>query len=217
MALQMEKFIRQTNKKYGTISECYWDNEIDAALIPDQFLDEERIQEVLDACTQEAWDHVYPNRHKYSDRIRKLIEPRDFQFDTRKLKLKVVDLTDEIADQIEEEKTLKKRAEFDRDIWPEMMKDLPERHRDELDDEADDLWDQLVAAKQRMTDFLAKRSTRYVPPHLRGKDFDQQEIEDEIAECQKAFDDVEKRIAEADNKYWEEKANEHFQIWLCSL
>jgi hypothetical protein len=217
MALQMEKFIQQTIKKYGTITEYYHDNEIDAVLIPDQFLDEERIEEVLYACSPEAWDHVYANRRKYSVRIQKLVEPRDFQFDIQKLKRKVVDLTDEIVDEIEQKKELEMRAKFDRDIWPEMKKNVAERHQDELDDEADDLWDDLMAAKQKMTVFLSRKSGRYVPPHLRGIDHEHQEIEDEIAKCQKAFDEAEKRISEADDKYWEEKANEQFEIWMFQL
>lgn len=215
----MAKYINETRKKYGTILECYWDDEIDSVLIPDNFLDEERIQEVLNACTVEAWEHVYANRHNYSQRIRQYIEPKDFRVDTSKYtKMVVREMTEEDMVRLEKEKSAAKRIQFMEDVWPEMKKDVPERPHQDIDDEADELWEDLVAAKQRMTEFLGKKTKKYVPPSARKTvDPDQQDIEDDIAACQKAFDDCEKRIDEADEKYWQEKANVYFEAWMCEV
>lgn len=211
---QMAKHIKETRKKYGTILECYWDDEIDSVLTQDTFLDDERIQEVLDACTEEAWAYVYANRHKYPARIRKCIEPNDYRVPAGKIKMVVREMTENDMARIEHERSAAKRVDFDQNVWPDMKKNLPDRPHDELDDEADELWDNLMYAKQRMTDFFGK-TKKYIPPSARGTvDSEQREIEEEIDLAQKEFDECEKRISEADEKYWVDKANECFQEWL---
>jgi len=219
MALKMYQFIKDTMAKYGTIQECYWDNEIDAVLGADEFLDEERIQEVLNACTQEAWDYVYANRSKYSTRIRQLIEPADYWPDKSRFKMTVREMTDSDMENIGKQREADRRKEFEETIWGDVKDTIPERPMDELDDELDDAWEDLTAAKKRMTDFLSKKSGKYVPPSARKSTVDplQLEIEEEIADCQKKFDEIEKRIFEADEKYLEVKKNECFQEWMCQL
>lgn len=214
---QMAKHIKDTRKKYGTILECYWDDEIDSVLIPDIFLDEERIQEVLDACTEEAWAYVYANRHKYSERIRKYIEPKDYSIPDKTIRMKVREMTENDMARLEKEKVADRRAQFEREVWPKIKEDLPDRPYSLVDSEAEDLWEQLMEAKQRMTDFLGK-TKKYIPPSARGTvNLDQKEIEDEIKLCQEEFDDCEKRISQADEKYYSDKLNEHFQAWLCEV
>lgn len=211
---QMAKHIKDTRKKYGTILECYWDDEIDSVLVQDTFLDDERIQEVLDACTEEAWAYVYANRHKYSERIRKCIEPNDYRVPPKKIKMAVREMTDSDMVRIEQDRNASKRAQFERDVWPKMKEDILDRPYSLVDSEAEDLWEYLMSVKQRMTDFLGK-SKKYVPPSARGTvNLEQKEIEDEIALAQKEFDDCEKRISEADDKYLSDKLNECFQEWL---
>lgn len=218
MALTMNKFINQVNKKYGTIQECYWDNEIDSVLIPDEFLDEEGIQQVLDGCTEEAWAYVYANRSKYSTRVRKLIEPKDYYPDTSKFKLRVGDLTDEMAMRLEAEKMSAKKREFEENVFPSLEDTISDRPHDDVDEEADIAWEKLTKAKKRMTDFMSKKKQKYTPPNARTVvDPEQQEIEDDIEAHEKAFDECEKRISEEDKKYYEEKKNELFQNWLRQM
>lgn len=218
MALTMSKFINQLNKKYGTIQECYWDNEIDSVLIPDEFLDEERIQEVLDACTEEAWAYVYANRAKYSTRIRKMIEPADYFPNTSKFKLRVSDLTDEMVLRLEAEKIAAKKREFEENVFPSLEDTISDRPHNDVDEEADVAWEKLTKAKKRMTEFMAKKKHKYVPPSARQSvDPEQQEIEDDISACEKEFDECEKRISEEDKKYYDEKKNELFQNWLRQM
>lgn len=211
MAVQMAKFINMRNAKYGTIQECYWDDEIDSVLIPDEFQDEESIHEALNACTQEAWDHVYANRAKYSTRIRSIIEPKDYY---PKTKMVVREMTDDDMIQIEVDRLAGKKAEFE-GIWNIVKTDIPDRSFERVDDDADMAWDALTKAKHRMTVFMTKKNGRYIPPSSRKVvDPEQQEIEDDIAECEKKFAECEKRISDADNEYWDEKKNECFQEWL---
>jgi hypothetical protein len=216
MAVQMAKFINFRNAKYGTIQECYWDDEIDSVLIPDEFLDEERIQEVLNACTAEAWAHVYANRDKYSPRIRDMIEPKNVWSGKRKMVVR--EMTDDDMVRLEREARSAKKAVFDTEAWPSIKADIPERPQEEVDDDADYAWEALTKAKQRMTDFIAKKKNRYVPPSVRKTvDPEQQEIEDDIEQCEKEFEEAEKRILEADELYWSQKQNECFQEWLCEM
>lgn len=217
MALTMDKFINMRMKKYGTIEECYRDDEIDAVLIPDEFLDEESIQEALDACTIEAWDYVRANRHQYSMRIRKLIEPNDFRPSLKKTKMKIREMSDKDIETQERLYREKKMKEFE-PKWEEIQKNLPDRSEDELDDQLDEAWDALNAARNRMTEYLEKRKKKYIPSYARKEmDEEQEEIEEEINECEAAYDEIEKRISEADKKYFEEKKNEYFEKWLLQV
>lgn len=216
MAVTMAKFINSTMTKYGTIQECYFDNEIDSVLIPDEFLDEERIQEVLNATTDLAWAHVNANKKKYSPRIRMMIDRKDFR-PSSKIKMIVREMTDKDIENIRKERMASKMKEFD-DKWEEIRKTLPARPMDDLDDAYDDAWQSLSAARDRMTAYLSKKNGRYVPPSAR-KNVDPEEvaIEKDINECKKEFEETEKRISEAEDKYWEVKKNECFQDWLCQV
>jgi hypothetical protein len=48
-------------------------------------------------------------------------------------------------------------------------------------------------------------------------DDEQKQIEDEILECKKQFESIEKRIDAADTAYIEKKKNERFEKWLLEV
>ena len=206
----METFTNKRFATHGTLSECYRDNEIDAVLsVP---MDNETALGILDACTQEAWEHVCANKDKYPNNIRLLIEPY-----RPKTKKRVVDLTDELQERLEKERKMAKMKEFDL-MWEMTRKSVPERSADELDDELDDAWSHLCQAKSTMTEYLERKNKRYVPPSARrASDPELTEIEREISECQDIFNAIEKRIHERDEKYMAQKKNELFEKWLREL
>ena len=199
--------------KNGTLQECYTKDDIDYVLcVTDEFMDDERIQEVLYACDQGAWDHVYENRFKYSPNIRGLIEPRDYLHSAIRMKLR--DLTDLEVARIEREMRDSKMKEFE-PVWVEIQKTLTDRPVDEMDDNLDDIWTSLEDSRKRLDNYIAKKNGKYVPPGARRDvDDDQKDIEDEISDIQKEFDNLQKRISEEDEKYMKQKKNEHFEEWL---
>lgn len=207
---RMEKFINDRFAKYGTISECYRDDEIDAVLAVQ--MDDETAQGILDGCTQEAWDHVCANKEKYPSNIRLLIEP--FR---PKTKMRVLELTDQLEEQLKREAKATRMKEFEVQ-WNMIKKSIPDRPMDDLDDELDDAWSHLSVAKSRMTEYLERKNKKYVPPSARrAVDPELAEIETEISECQGIFNAIEKRIHEADEKYMAQKKNELFEKWLREL
>lgn len=211
---RMETTIKTLYKTYGTILESYTKDEIDAMFIANDFSDDQSIFEAIHLANDSAWEYVYNNRTKYPTRIRSCIEPDDYKCRT---KLRVVDLTDKVIASIEREKELAKRKEFDV-YWETIKETIPERPRDELDDELDEAWDNLMEAKKMMTDYLAKKKLKYIPPSARKNvDSDEEEIEIEIQERQDEFDEIEKRIDEADKNYLAKRKDERFQVWLCQV
>jgi hypothetical protein len=63
--------------------------ELDFLLLRDWFVDEESIYDLLDWSSDEAFNYVYDNRSRYSERVRMVIEPNDWKGDYKpKLKLK---------------------------------------------------------------------------------------------------------------------------------
>lgn len=215
MALTMDVAINKMYKVYGTILETYTKDETNSLLLADRFLHDEDIQHLLDYADQEAWDYVYANRNKYSHRIRRLIEPRDFYPSNFKMKLR--DMTDKDMEDIKNQRDAQKIAEMEK-RWESIKDNISERPVDELDDELDDAWEALSAAKDRMTEYLARKKKTYVPPSARRVvDEEQQEIEEEIAECQKEFNAIEKRIEKADSEYLSKKKDEYFQKWMCEM
>lgn len=215
MAVNMKMITHETLGRFGTLLDSYWDDEIDEILIPDDFPNEESIQYVLDRCTHEAWDHVYANRKKYSNRIRYMIEPRDFWAASGLMKMKVRELTETEIERRDAEERALKIKEFEEKVWNTMKSHIPDRPVDDLDDEIDEAWEKLSAAKDRMTKFLSKKKTgSYVPPSARTIDPERKKIEDAIADCQSTFNDITKRIAEADARYMEQQKTEEFNRWM---
>lgn len=216
MALAMNKFVKETMAKYGTIQECFWDDEIDSVLIPDRFLDEERIWEVLCCCTEEAWEHVYKNRTKYSMRIRQMIEPADFR---PEVKMVVREMTDKDMEAIAKQRDAELKREFEETVWPKMRDEIGEHEATQIDRDLDEADYNLHMAKRRMTEYLAKKSKKYVPPSARKGVVDSAllDIEKHIAECEDRRAELEKRIDELEKKLDEEKKDECFQEWLCKL
>jgi hypothetical protein len=191
-------------------------DDVDALLLANNFLEDEDIWELIESTDQQTWDYVHENWQKYPHRVQTILNPTYFMPDRSKLKMRVVELTDESMAHIEAKLRASKMKEFD--IYWKTIKDGIERPVDSLDDELDDAWQVLSVAKDRMTQYLAKKKSRYVPPSARKTiDDEQKAIEDEILECKKQFESIEKRIDAADTAYIEKKKNERFEKWLLEV
>ncbi len=191
-------------------------DDVDALLLANNFLEDEEIWDLIQNADQQTWDYVHENWQKYPHRVQTILNPTYFMPDRSKLKMRVVELTDESMALMEAKLRASKMKEFN--VYWETIQGEFERPVDSLDDELDDAWQALSAAKDRMTEYLAKKKTRYVPPSARKTgDDEQKEIEDEISECKKQFEDVEKRIDAADAEYLEKKKNERFEKWLLEV
>lgn len=204
-------------KKMTTVKNPFQRDNVDALLLANAFLEDEEIWDLLYDADQEAWDYVHANIEKYPHRVRVILNPNYWVPDKKKLKMKVVELTDESEARMNVKTRVAKMREFE-PVWESMKETISERPIDEMDDELDDAWQALSAARDRMTEYLSKKKSKYVPPSARKTvDDEQQEIEDEIAECKKEFDNIEKRIEEADKEYLEKKKNEAFEEWLLKV
>lgn len=202
---------------YNTMLKSFKNHNTDAILMANEFLDDEGIYELLQNADDDTWNYIYENREKYDHTIRVMIEPYDYLPMPDKVKMRLLEMTDEDMDRLERERLVEKKKEFD-SYWETIKHTIPERPCDQLDDELDDAWDKLSKAKLRMTVYLDKKKTKYVPPSARKMvDPEQQEIEDDIDAYKKLFDDIEKRISEADDKYVADRKNECFEEWLFKL
>lgn len=212
----MERTIGKMLSTYGTIFECYPLQEAHELLVANNFLDEETIRHVIEHCDQEAWDYIRTNRYKYAPRVRDMIHEFDPPLFS-KTKLRVVELTDKKLEEYEKQERMQKEKDFE-PIWDSMKETIAQRPMDELDDMLDVAWETLQKARERMTTYLSSKKKRYIPPSMRNQvDTEQQEIEHEIDRCQMEFDNLEKRILNADEKYTTERKNEEFQKWLCQV
>lgn len=212
----MEHKIQTMLSGFEPVLASYNTEQADTLLSQNNFVSDEDIWDVIFAADEPAWEFVYDHRTKYAKNIREMIEPRDARHDLSKLKLKMVvkDFTDADMLSMAASRKAAKRQEFEAE-WSELKKTIPSRPENELDGELDDAWMDLMEAKKRMTEYVTKKKGRYVPPSSRGTmDPEQARIEKDIDARQKVFDDLEKRILEADEKYYEEKKNEYFEAWL---
>lgn len=217
MAINMENKIQKMINE--SVIASYNMDEAHDLLARNNFMSDEDIWDVIFAADEPAWEFIYDNRTNYAKNIREMIEPRDARMDLSKMNIKMVvrDLTDADMLSIAASRKAMKRQEFETE-WDELKKAIPCRPEDELDGELDDAWMDLMESKKRMTEYVTKKKGKYVAPSSRNAmDPEQAKIEKEIDTRQKVFDDLEKRILEADKKYYEEKKNEHFEAWLCDV
>ena len=201
--------IQMTNpkKSWGTI---------DQLLLANTFLEDEDIWHTLDDADRDSWNYICANINKYPHRVQTIFNPSYFMPDKSKFKMKVVELTDETEAAMRVKLKAAKAKEFDA-VWAAISENI-ERPVDILDEELDDAWNALSAARDRMTIYLEKKKSRYVPPSARRTvDEEQKEIEDDIAECKAAFDEIENRIAAADKVYLAKKKDERFEEWLLQM
>lgn len=198
----------------ASIRESFNKEQAHALLTANNFLCDEDLWDVIEYADNEAYDFIYNNRNSYCSMIQYLLEPKDFI----PSKLRVLELTDADMVKIENDRKAAAIKEFDV-LWDSTLKkDLPGRPRDDLDDDLDDAWDDLTQARNRMTAYLNKKNTKYVPPSARTKsDPAQEKIEKDIEDCKTAFNNIEKRISEADDKYIADKKDEFFRNWLYSV
>ena len=209
-----------SNVLSDSIYEWYDRKTMDALLTRDWFIDEEGIQEVLECADQDAWDWIYANRSKYSTRIRMLIEPDDYRVPVDKLKIRVVELTDSMMEQIESERKKKIEQAFEKD-WIERSKSIQDRGFGDVDSDLDDAWDNFCRAKDVLTKYLEKpTSKKYVPPTSRGKETvepKQLELEDSVRKMENEYDAAQKVVDETDTLYWDTKKHEYRKTWMPTL
>jgi hypothetical protein len=190
--------------------------DVDSLLLANTFLEDEEVWNLVSNADQDTYDYVHNNLHTYPHRIQTILNRTYFMPERKLLKMKVVELTDASENLMIARARESKKHEFE--VYWNTIKDNYERPTDSLDDELDDAWQALSAARDRMTEYLAKKKSKYVPPSARKTvDLDQKEIEDDIAECKKEFENIEKRIQDADNEYLEKKKNERFEAWLLEV
>lgn len=213
----MATTIKAMYSKYGTILETYTKDEVHDLLMKNDFTDDESIWYVLQYADQEAWDYVYENRKMYAHRIRTLIEPYDFLPDRNKIKMRHREMTDEDLANAGKEYRATKMKEFEIH-WNTIKGSIPDRPHSELDDEFDDAWNILSAARDKITAYTEKRRGAYVAPTARSViPQELQELESDFNQCKKNYDKIEKLINRADEEYIAKKKDEHFEDWLREL
>lgn len=206
-----------TMAKSNQVSESFGKNELHDLLIANSFLDDESIWYVLTYADEEAWDHVYANRKSYAHRIQTLIEPYDFLPDRSKIKMRHVDLTDEMMVDLEKERRMEKMRQFE-PYWETIKNTIPDRPVGDLDNDLDDAWQTLSAARDALTAYNESRRGAYVAPSARSRvNLDREKLETEYNNRKKEFDNIQKLIDLADEEYLAKKKNERFEEWLRQL
>ena len=194
---------------------------MDTLLSRDEFVEDDMIDEVLDCAGDEAWEWVYANREKYSQRVRMRIEPEDFRPAVEKLKVKVVELTDKEWDRIKEARRKVVEESFEKD-WLEYSATLQDRFMGAVDSQLDDAWDKLSAAKNAYMNYPEHGAVKkkYVAPGSKSKptvDANQEVLKKEVEEAENEYDLAQKAVDLADELYWEDKRTEYRKTWMPSV
>ena len=204
-------------KKMTTVKTPFQRDDIHGLLLANAFLEDEEVWDLVQSADQESWNYIRDNIDKYPYRVQVVLNPNYWVPDRKHLKMKVVELTDESEARMNAKMRVVKMREFDK-VWETLKESVPERPIDELDDELDEAWQALSAARDRMSEYLAKKKSKYIAPSARKNgDADQTQFETTIAECKQEFHSIEKRIESADKEYLQKKKNEFFEDWLLKV
>jgi len=205
--------------KHDSIWERFDRKTADELLTRDWFIDDQHIYDIIDCADEEAWDFIYTNRHKYSMRIRQIIEPNDYRIPTEKLRIKVRDLSDKDWEAVIRERKRQLESQFE-NHWSEYSECLSERPLGEPDSLLDDALERLSKAKDKLTKYIASRPKTYMAPSMRGKqilDPKQKLIENEIRSMENEFEKAQKAVEASNSEYWETKKNEYRKTWMPKL
>ena len=211
MAININRRTESLHNVYNVIT-------ADALLSRDWFDETSDILEVLDSTDKDAFEYVYCNRDKYSTRIRKLIEPKDFRVPLSKFNIGVVDLSDSRFEQLRIEKSKKRELLFEED-WNEHSKSIQDRSFGDVDSVLDDAWDKFNRSKDMLTKYIEKPNVKkYVAPSSRVTiDPKQKELEDNVRMLENEYDLAQKAVDETDTIYWNNKKNEYRTTWMPKL
>jgi hypothetical protein len=178
-------------------------------LLRDWFANEQEVIDLLDETPDDEMDIIYENRNLYSDRIRYIIEPNDFTKQPTK-KMKIGYLSDSDMKIVHLQRLQNAKDEFER-MWNLHNENIGERPYGTVDEEFDDAWDSLEFAKTKLTNYLSKNKTGYVPPSMRGaKKVDpvMKKLEDDIQTAENEFNARKARVEFEDKVWLESKKNE---------
>jgi len=203
------------------MNEYYDQATTDTLLSRDEFVEDDMIDEVLDCAGDEAWEWIYANRAKYSQRVRMRIEPEDFRPPVEKLKVKVVELTDKEWVRIKEARRKLVEESFEKD-WLEYSSTLPDRFMGAVDSDLDDAWEKFSAVKDAYMNYSENGSAKkkYVAPGSKSKpvvDANQEALKNKVEEAENEYDLAQKAVELADELYWEYKRTEYRKTWMPSV
>lgn len=144
--------------------------DVDALLMRDWFVSEEDLDELLWTIRQDVYDMVFEHRKKYSRWIREYIElynPERFSY-LEKLKLKVIDVTEEMEREWKENEFVREMEEYDAFI-------PPPRPRGDVDDRYDEMKARIETIRTSIAGFQRR-------PTLYYRQLEQARLELQIAE-----------------------------------
>lgn len=183
-------------------------NETETVLRMGYFLSDEDLIEYVEEMYDDVFEKVMENVNSYPDHIRDvLIRKYDPpKFPTGNLKL--VDLTDDDMERMEELNKKKLDESFETE-WQKYKKEKGmDRPEGELEDKYTDLYESLQLSKKELEDELKKPSSKkYVPPSMRST---VPTISPEVANINKKIQDIENEISkvkkeiEQEEKIWED-------------
>jgi len=124
------------------------------------------------------------------------------------------EMTDEDMVNTAKEYRAQKMKQFE-PVWETIKDSISSRPISALDDQFDEAWDALSAARDAITVYMEKKRGAYVAPSARNTvPEEQRELEKEYNDCKREFDRLEKLIEKADEEYLENKKNERFELWM---
>lgn len=187
----------------------------DFILQRDWFVDEESLIDFICQAEPEVFDHIFQNMYMYPERVMyTILNMKPFRLDTSKMKLKVVDLTDQDMYDIEEKQMEEARQEFDA-AWVEYKnKHGLQRGVSREEEDLDVLHMMLRKEKETLTNYTNKMKKAYVPPSRRGTsvatvDPMQEQLTKKVTTIENEIKALEKKIQELNNN-WEETSKNEF-------
>ena len=204
----MERLALRVIKGKESIIDEYYDADlVDHLLMRNWFLSVDDIIEVLDKADEDAWKYVYTNRTKYATRIRELIEPQDYQPPLKKMKMRVIDLTDKMVRDMDAKET-KERQDHENVAWDQYVLDNRlERPLMSCDNDAEDLFAKLRNKEAELEKYLKNRKIKYVAPSLRSS----QPMDPKEKEYRDAIETIKTELKAAEDYILKEDA-----VWIAN-
>jgi hypothetical protein len=197
-----------------------------STLVPDTWYmdgkwihDDNTIRLYLDYMTQEEYDYVRLNKHKYHQPVQSIIAEYDTTIKFGSFtKLKLREINEQEFNNIKLEKKLKIEKEITAKWLVYKEEQKLERPMAKVDEDCDDAYSAVLKARNLLQSELDKVPVTYVAPSKRNAaPLPEKKVivnaRKELADCELRFEKLKNDIAEAD-KEWEKENRDAFAAKL---
>lgn len=186
--------------------------EVDFLLKRNWFLDEEFVDEILDEVSDDVYLKLFRNRKNYAKMIQYAIcnADEDRFIDRSKIRMRVVNLTDDLVKKINEEKRIKQERHIHQE-WLKKLETLEDRPFDYVDEQCDEAYMRLQDARKSLDEYMSRKTAKYVSPGARRNpttDTEADRIRDHARTLENEFKSLQKEIETLDKQWIQEQEDE---------